>query len=146
MQSGIDSGPSVPFVSPPELEFPLPLSPTSSPLRRTVQLREDLPANGNSQPVWADEQRQQNARPGNAAAAVDLALAIQLRTGSGATADAAWFDAFRDGSIRLDRCTCRRWRRKTGYRKEEAARVVRLVRWICRFGVGVAVSFFPCIP
>ena len=94
MQSGIDSGPSVPFVSSPELEFPLPLSPTSSPLRRTVQLREDLPANGNSQAVCADEQRQQDARPGNAAAAVDLALAIQLRTGFGATADAVWLMRF----------------------------------------------------
>jgi hypothetical protein len=103
---GINSSPLVPFVAPPEPQpiiekpwlVPLPPSPTSSPLRRTVQLREDIPANGNSQPVWAmiasDEQRRQDARPGNAAAAVDLALAMQLRTGFGATADAAWLMRF----------------------------------------------------
>ena len=103
---GINFSPSVPFVAPPEPRsvvekpwlVPLPPSPTSSPLRRTVQLREDVPANGNSQPAWAmvasDEQRQQDARPGIAAAVVDLALAMQLRTGFGATADAVWLMRF----------------------------------------------------
>ncbi|KAH9986290.1 hypothetical protein BJV77DRAFT_1029666 [Russula vinacea] len=103
---GINFGPLVPFVAPPEPQtaiekpwlVPLPPSPTSSPLRRTVQLREDVPENGNSQPVWAmvasEEQRREDARPGNATAAVDLALAMQLRTGFGVTADAAWLMRF----------------------------------------------------
>jgi len=97
---GINSGTSAPYVAPSDLIekpwlVPLPPSPTSSPLRRTVQLREDVPAN---QPVWAmvasDELRRQDARPGGVAAAVDLALAMQLRTGFGATADAAWLMRF----------------------------------------------------
>jgi len=105
---GINSGASAPCVAPPELRpvierpwlVPLPPSPTSSPLRQTVQLREDVPVNGNPQPVWAmaasDEQHRRDARPGNAAAAaaVDFALAMQLRTGFGATADAAWLMRF----------------------------------------------------
>ena len=77
---------------------PLPPSPTSSPLRRTIQLDEDAPMEGNSQPVCAmvasDEQRRPDARTGNAAPAIDLALAMQLRTGFGATADAAWLMRF----------------------------------------------------
>jgi hypothetical protein len=44
--------------------------------------------------VASDEQRQPNARTGNAAPAIDLALAMQLRTGFGATADAAWLMRF----------------------------------------------------
>ena len=103
---GINFGPLMPCVAPPEPRpaiekpwlVPLPPSPTSSPLRRTVQLREDVPENGNSQPVWAmvasEEQRREDARPGNATAAVDLALAMQLRTGFGVTADAAWLMRF----------------------------------------------------
>ena len=105
---GINSGASAPCVAPPELRpvierpwlVPLPPSPTSSPLRQTVQLREDVPANGNPQPVWAmaasGEQHRWDARPGTAAAAaaVDFALAMQLRTGFGATADAAWLMRF----------------------------------------------------
>jgi hypothetical protein len=99
----INSSASAPCLAPPELRpviekpwlVPLPPSPTSSPLRQTVQLCEDVPA---GQPVWAmvpsDEQRRQDAHPGNAAAAVDLALAMQLRTGFGATADAAWLMRF----------------------------------------------------
>jgi hypothetical protein len=99
----INTSASAPCVAPPELRpviekpwlVPLPPSPTSSPLRRTVQLREDVPAD---QPAWAvvasDEQRRQDARPGNAVAVVDLALAMQLRTGFGATADAAWLMRF----------------------------------------------------
>jgi hypothetical protein len=78
---------------------PLPPSPTSSPLRLTIQLDEDAPMEGNSQlgcaMVASDEQRRPDARTGNAApAAIDLALAMQLRTGFGATADAAWLMRF----------------------------------------------------
>ena len=103
---GINSDASAPCIEPPELRpviekpwlVPLPTSPASSPPRRTVELHEDAPANGTSQPVWAmvasEEQRRQDARPGSAAAAVDLALAMQLRTGFGATADAAWLMRF----------------------------------------------------
>ena len=77
---------------------PLPPSPPSSPPRRTVQLDEDAPMERNSQPAWAmvtpDEQRRPDARTGTAAPAIDLALAMQLRTGFGATADAAWLMRF----------------------------------------------------
>lgn len=78
---------------------PLPPSPPSSPPRRTIQLDEDAPVERNSQPAWAmvasDEQRRPDARTGTAApAAIDLALAMQLRTGFGATADAAWLMRF----------------------------------------------------
>jgi hypothetical protein len=104
---GINSSTSAPCVAQPELRpviekpwlIPLPPSPTSSPLQRTVQLHEDVPVNGSSQPALAvvtlEEQDRPDARaPGNAAAAVDLALAMQLRTGFGATADAAWLIRF----------------------------------------------------
>jgi hypothetical protein len=77
---------------------PLPPSPPSSPVLRTVQFHEDKSVNRNSQAALAmvasDEQHRPDARPGNAAAAVDLALAMQLRTGIGATADAAWVIRF----------------------------------------------------
>jgi hypothetical protein len=102
---GINSSTSAPCVAQPELRpviekpwlIPLPPSPTSSPLRRTVQLHEDVPVNGSSQPglavVALEEQHRPEARPpGNVA--VDLALAMQLRTGFGATADAAWLIRF----------------------------------------------------
>lgn len=76
---------------------PLPPSPSSSPLRRIAQLHEDAPVEG-ALPAWAmmvpDEQPRTGARTGNAAAAVDLALAMQLRTGVGMTADAAWLMRF----------------------------------------------------
>jgi hypothetical protein len=78
--------------------IPLPPSPTSSPLRRTVQLHEDVPVNRSSQPALAmvalEEQHRPDAHAPGAAAAVDLALAMQLRTGFGATADAAWLIRF----------------------------------------------------
>lgn len=77
---------------------PLPPSPPSSPPRRTIQLDEDAPMERNSQPAWAmvaaDEQRRPDARTGTAAPAIDLALAMQLRPGFGATADAAWLMRF----------------------------------------------------
>ncbi|KAI0252772.1 hypothetical protein BJV78DRAFT_268279 [Lactifluus subvellereus] len=77
---------------------PLPPSPPPSPLRRTVQLHEDASAGRNSHPTWAvvapEEQPRAETRGGNAAAAVDLALAMQLRTGFGVTADAAWLIRF----------------------------------------------------
>ena len=77
---------------------PLPPSPPSSPPRRTIQLDEEAPVERNSQPAWAmmasDEQRRPDARTGTAAPAIDLALAMQLRTGFGATADAAWLMRF----------------------------------------------------
>jgi hypothetical protein len=77
---------------------PLPPSPISSPRQRTVRLDEPTPIEGNSRPAWAmvasDEQNQSDTRTANAAAAVDLALAMQLRTGFGATADAAWLMRF----------------------------------------------------
>jgi hypothetical protein len=77
---------------------PLPPSPPSSPLRRTIHLDEDAPVERNLQPAWAmvasDEQRRPDARTGTAAPAIDLALAMQLRTGFGATADAAWLMRF----------------------------------------------------
>ncbi|KAH9064542.1 hypothetical protein EDB87DRAFT_1597996 [Lactarius vividus] len=88
-----------PIVAEPWL-VPLPSSPTSSPLRRVVQLHEDAPVEGESPPAaWAmmvpDEQPRSGARTGTAAAAaVDLALAMQLRTGVGMTADAAWLMRF----------------------------------------------------
>jgi len=105
---GIKSSTSAPRVAQPELRpviekpwlIPLPPSPTSSPLRMTVQLHEGVPMNGNSQPALAmvalEEQHRPDERsPGNAAAAaVDLALAMQLRTGFGTTADAAWLIRF----------------------------------------------------
>jgi hypothetical protein len=77
---------------------PLPPSPPPSPLRRTVHLHEEASAGGNSRPTWAvvapEEQPRAETRAGNAAAAVDFALAMQLRTGLGATADAAWLIRF----------------------------------------------------
>jgi len=77
---------------------PLPPSPPSSPPRRTIQLDEDAPVERNSQPAWAmvasDEQRGPDARTGTAAPVIDLALAMQLRMGFGATADAAWLMRF----------------------------------------------------
>lgn len=77
---------------------PLPPSPSSSPLRRTVQLQEDAPVEGALPPTWTmvvpNEQPRTRARTSNAAAAVDLALAMQLRTGIGMTADAAWLMRF----------------------------------------------------
>jgi len=86
-----------PVVAEPWL-VPLPPSPSSSPLRRVVQLHEDPPVEGTLPPAWAmmvpDEQPRTGARRGNAAAAVDLALAMQLRTGVGMTADAAWLVRF----------------------------------------------------
>ena len=107
---GINSStwaPSAPSVAQPELRpviekpwlIPLPPSPTSSPLRQTVQLHEDVPVNGNSRPASAmvalEERHRPDARaPGNAAATVDLALVMQLWTGFGATADAAWLISF----------------------------------------------------
>ena len=105
---GIKSNTSAPYVAQPELRpvierpwlIPLPPSPTSSPLRRTVQLHEDVSMNGNSQPALAMVALEEQYRPdderstGNAAAVVDLALAMQLRTGFGATADAAWLIRF----------------------------------------------------
>jgi hypothetical protein len=105
---GIDSSTTAPCVAQPELQrpdvekpwlIPLPPSPTSSPLRPTVQLNEDVPVNVSSQPALAmaalEEQHRPDARdPSNAAAALDLALAMQLRTGFGAMADAAWLIRF----------------------------------------------------
>jgi hypothetical protein len=96
-ESGI-TAPCAALIEKPWL-VPLPSSPTSSPLRRTVQLNEDVPVNGSTQPALAvvalEEQHRPDARaPSNAAAAVDLALAMQLRTGFGATADAAWLMRF----------------------------------------------------
>ncbi len=86
-----------PVVAEPWL-VPLPPSPSSSPLRRTVQLREDVPAEGALPPAWSvmvpDELPRIDARTDSAAAAVDLALAMQLRTGFGMTADAAWLMRF----------------------------------------------------
>jgi hypothetical protein len=86
----------LPVVEKPWL-VPLPPSPSSSPLRRTVQLHEDPPIGG-ALPAWAmmvpAEQPRTGARTGNAAAAVDFALAMQLRTGVGMTADAAWLMRF----------------------------------------------------
>jgi hypothetical protein len=77
---------------------PLPPSPPPSPLHRTVQLQEDADVGGNLHPAWAmvapEEQPQADTRTGSAAAAVDLALAMQLRTGLGVTADAAWLIRF----------------------------------------------------
>jgi len=77
---------------------PLPPSPTSSPLRRTVRLDELAPVEGNSRPAWAmvasNEQDRPDARTSNQAAAVDLALVMQMTTGFGAAADAAWLMRF----------------------------------------------------
>jgi hypothetical protein len=78
---------------------PLPPSPPPSPLHRTVQLDEDAAAGGDSHPAWAmvtpEEEPQADAHTGSAAAvAVDLALAMQLRTGFGVNADAAWLIRF----------------------------------------------------
>jgi hypothetical protein len=77
---------------------PLPLSPSSSPLRRTIQLQGDAPVEGALPPAWSmvvpGEQPRTGAHTSNAAAAVDLALAMQLRTGFGMTADAAWLVRF----------------------------------------------------
>ena len=95
-------GPSMPHPAPPEFPavveqpwlIPLPPSPTSSPLQRTIQLDEDAPMERNTQPAWdmvaSDEQRRPDARTGDAAPAINVALAMQLRTGFGVTADAAW--------------------------------------------------------
>ena len=104
---GINSSTPAPCVAQPEMRpviekpwlVPLPPSPVSSPAQRTVQLHEDVPMNGSSQPALAivalEEQHRPNARAlGNAPMAVDLALAMQLRTGFGATADAAWLIRF----------------------------------------------------
>ena len=97
---------TAPCVAQPELRpviekpwlIPLPPSPTPSPLRRAVQLDQDVPVNGSLQPALAvvalEEQHRPDARAGDAATAVDLALAMQLRTGFGATADAAWLIRF----------------------------------------------------
>ena len=87
-----------PVVAEPWL-VPLPSSPICSPLRRTVQLQEDAAVEGALPPAWTmvvlDEQPRTGARStSNAAAAVDLALAMQLRTGIGMTADAAWLVRF----------------------------------------------------
>jgi len=95
--------PSTPHPAPPEVpavveqqpwSIPLPPSLPSSPLQRTIQLDEDAPMERNMQPAWAmvasDEQRRPDARTGDAAPAIGVALAMQLRTGFGATADAAW--------------------------------------------------------
>ena len=86
-----------PVVAEPWL-VPLPPSPSPSPLRRTVQLHEDPPVDGALPPAWAMmvpvERPRTGARTGNAAAAVDLALAMQLRAGVGMTADAAWLMRF----------------------------------------------------
>ncbi|KAF8273576.1 hypothetical protein EI94DRAFT_1795000 [Lactarius quietus] len=101
-----DSPASTPRAEPADLPLivaepwlvPLPPSPSSSPLRRTVQLHEDAPVDGASPPAWTmmvtDEQPRTDARTSNAAAAVDLALAMQLRTGIGMSADAAWLVRF----------------------------------------------------
>ena len=102
-----DDSTSAPCVAQPELRpvieepwlIPLPASPTSSPLRRTVQLQDDVSVNGSSQPALAMVTREEQLRPdapdpGNATMAVDLALAMQLRTGFGVTADAAWLMSF----------------------------------------------------
>lgn len=101
-----DSCTSTPCVRPADLPpviaepwlVPLPPSPSSSPLRRTVRLQEDAPVEGALPPTWTmvvpDEQPRNGAHTSNAAAAVDLALAMQLRTGIGMTADAAWLVRF----------------------------------------------------
>lgn len=77
---------------------PLPPSLPSSPLRLTVQLDGVAPLQGHSQPIWAmvasDERNLPDGHANDAAVAVDLALAMQLRTGFGATADAAWLIRF----------------------------------------------------
>ncbi|KAI0267319.1 hypothetical protein BC834DRAFT_870861 [Gloeopeniophorella convolvens] len=77
---------------------PLPQSPTPSPLRQPLQLHDDPPEGTSPRPAWAvvtsDDQPRADARAGNAATAVDLALAMQLRTGLGVTADAAWLMRF----------------------------------------------------
>jgi hypothetical protein len=98
--------PSTPHPAPPEVpavveqpwSIPLPPSPPSSPLQQTIQLDEDAPVERNTQPACAmvasDEQRRPDARPGDAAPAIEVALAMQLRTGFGATADAAWLMRF----------------------------------------------------
>lgn len=75
---------------------PLPPSPSCSPLRRTVQLQ-DAPVEGALPPTWTmvvPDEQPRNAHTSYAAAAVDLALAMQLRTGIGMTADAAWLVRF----------------------------------------------------
>ena len=99
-------GKSMPHPAPSEIPavveqpwlVPLPPSPPPSPPRRTIQLDEDAPMERNSQPAWtmvaSDEQRRPDARTGTAAPVIDLALAMQLRPGFGATADAAWLMRF----------------------------------------------------
>jgi hypothetical protein len=98
--------PSTPHPAPPEVPavveqpwlVPLPPSPPSSPHQGAIQLDEDTPMERSSQPAWAMvasyEQRRPDARTGNATPAIDLALAMQLRTGFGVTADAAWLMRF----------------------------------------------------
>jgi hypothetical protein len=73
--------------------IPLPPSPTSSPRQRTIQLDEHAPLEQGTQPAWAlvasDERCPPDARTDDTAPGIDAALAMQLRTGFGATADAA---------------------------------------------------------
>jgi hypothetical protein len=78
---------------------PLPPSPPPSPLLLAVQLHDDVTTGGNPYPMRAmvafEEQPGTDARNTNAAAAVvDVALAMQLRTGFGMTADGAWLVRF----------------------------------------------------
>jgi len=92
---------STPHPAPPEIPavvkqpwlIPLPPSPTSSPLQQTIQLDEHAPMEQGTQAAWAlvasDERRPPDARTDDTAPGIDVALAMQLRTGFGATADAA---------------------------------------------------------
>jgi hypothetical protein len=90
--------PEVPAVVKQPWLIPLPPSPTSSPLQRTIQLDEQAPMERGTQPAWAlvasDERRPPDARTGDTAPAIDVALAMQLRTGFGATANAEWLMHF----------------------------------------------------
>ncbi|KAI0299352.1 hypothetical protein B0F90DRAFT_611919 [Multifurca ochricompacta] len=93
---------ALPSELPPAIEkawlVPLPPSPSPSPLLRTIQLHEGIPMEGDSRPAWAlvasDEQPRADTPTGDATTAIDLALAMQLRTGLGVTADAAWLMRF----------------------------------------------------
>lgn len=85
--------PEVPAVVKQPWLIALPPSPTSSPPQRTIQLDEHAPMEQGTQPAWAlvasDERRPPDARTDDTAPGIDVALAMQLRTGFGATADGA---------------------------------------------------------
>ncbi|KAH9968023.1 hypothetical protein BC827DRAFT_464995 [Russula dissimulans] len=99
---------------------PLPPSPTSSPLWRTVQLDEVAPVEGNSRPAWAMVVSDEQHRPD------DDRLWSSCRC--------SVVDAFCDGYIWLGRSTCRWWRGRRGRRKTtKACRVV-----MCAFSQGFA--------